>query len=148
MNILRKAFLTIEGYDLIRKAETVLCAVSGGPDSVALLTILKEINEMQDLGWKIHIAHFNHGLRGKEADADEAFVKSLAEKLQLPFHRGAADVKALRKAEGLSLEEAARKARHAWLRETALGLGAADKGLKIALGHNLDDQAETILHRI
>src|SRR5258705_8727426 len=148
MNILRKAFLTIEGYDLIRKGETALCAVSGGPDSVALLMILKEINEMQGVGWKIHIAHFNHGLRGKEADADEVFVKSLAEKLQLPFHRGQSDVKALRKEEGLSLEEAARKARYAWLREAALGLGAEDKGLKIALGHNLDDQAETILHRI
>src|SRR6185503_18286113 len=144
MNILRRVFLTIEGYDLIRKEEVVLAAVSGGPDSVALLTLLKEINELQQLGWQIHVGHFNHGLRGRAAAKDEEFVKKLAEDLKLPFVRGSADVKALRKQEGLSLEEAARKARYAWLREAAIAVNAK----KIALGHNLDDQAETILHRI
>jgi tRNA(Ile)-lysidine synthase len=144
MNILRKVYLTIEGYDLVRKEEAVLAAVSGGPDSVALLVLLKEINELQQLGWQIHVGHFNHGLRGKAAAKDEEFVRKLAESLKLPFVRGSADVKALRKAEGLSLEEAARKARYAWLREAAIGVNAK----KIALGHNLDDQAETILHRI
>ena len=100
MNILRKVFLTIEGYDLIRKEEVVLAAVSGGPDSVALLALLKEINDLQQLGWQIHVGHFNHGLRGRADAKDEELVKKLAESLKLPFVRGSADVKALRKAEG------------------------------------------------
>jgi tRNA(Ile)-lysidine synthase len=144
MNILKKVYMTIEGYDLVRQGETVLAAVSGGPDSVAMLSALKEINDLQQLGWKLNVAHFNHGLRGKEADLDEAFVRALAEKLQLPFHSGKANVRELKKTEHLSLEEAARKARYAWLQATAIGIGAQ----KIALGHSMDDQAETILHRI
>jgi len=61
VNILKKVYLTIEGYDLIRQGETMLCAVSGGPDSVAMLHILKELNDVQQMNWKIHVAHVNHG---------------------------------------------------------------------------------------
>jgi len=144
MNLIKKVFLTIEGYDLIRQGETVLCAVSGGADSMAMLHLLREISELQQLGWKLHIGHFNHGLRGKEADEDQAFVASLAEKLKLPFVTAKVDVEALRKEKKLSPEEAARDARHQWLHDMAVEL----KAQKIALAHNLDDQAETILHRI
>ena len=144
MNILKKVFLTIDGYDLVRKDETVICAVSGGPDSVAMLHILKDISDVQQLGWKIHVAHFNHGLRGKEADEDERFVKDLSEKLKLPFHAGRGDVKKEKEEGRLSMEEAARKARYRYL----TGLGLEIKAQKIAVAHNLDDQAETILHRI
>ncbi|MBI4565783.1 MAG: tRNA lysidine(34) synthetase TilS [Planctomycetes bacterium] len=144
MNILKKVFLTIDGYDLIRKGETILCAVSGGPDSVALLTILKAINELQLLEWKLHVAHFNHGLREKAADDDEDFVRRLAEKHGLPFHSARASVRELQKTLKLSPEEAARKARYQWLTAKAIELHAQ----KIAIAHNLDDQAETILHRI
>jgi tRNA(Ile)-lysidine synthase len=90
------------------------------------------------------VAHFNHGLRGKDADEDEAFVKGLAEKLALPFHAGRGDVKKRRVEEGESLEEAAREARFHYLTTLSIEL----KAQKIALGHTLDDQAETILHRI
>ncbi len=152
MNILKKVYLTNEGYDLIRKGdtaknlapETVVVAVSGGPDSVALLHLLKEINDVQQFGWKLHVAHFNHQLRAKAADEDEAFVKELAGKLKLPFHAGRADVKKQKEELKQSLEEAARKARYEYLTNLAIEL----KAQKIALGHNLDDQAETILHRI
>ncbi len=144
MNILKKAYLSIEGYDLVRPGETVICAVSGGPDSVAMLQILREISDLQQLGWKLHVAHVNHGLRGKASDEDEQFVRGLAEKLKLPCHAGKVDVQEARKKERLSLEEAGRKLRHEFLQQLALKLGAQ----KIAIAHNLDDQAETILHRI
>ena len=144
MNLLKKVYLTIEGYDLIRKDETVVCAVSGGADSVALLYLLRELNEVQQAGWKIHIAHVHHGLRGKAADEDAEFVEGVAKRLKLPYHSTRVNVHAARKKQHLTLEEAARKLRHEWLRELALKL----KAQKIALAHNLDDQAETILHRI
>lgn len=144
MNLLKKVYLSIEGYELIRKDETVLCAVSGGADSVSLIHILKELNDLQQPGWKLHVAHVNHGLRGKAADEDEEFVRQLALKLGLPFHVARVDVKEARKGERMSLEEAARKLRHASLEKVALEI----KAQKIALAHNLDDQAETILHRI
>ncbi len=143
MNILKKVFFTIEGYDLIRKDETIVVALSGGPDSVALLHILKDINELQQLNWKLHVAHFNHGLRGKQADEDEDFARQLAGKHGLPFHVEKQDVKALKEGKA-SLEAVSRDARHAFLGAVGMRLGAQ----KIALGHNLDDQAETILHRI
>jgi tRNA(Ile)-lysidine synthase len=141
VNILKKVYLTIEGYDLIRKKETVLCAVSGGPDSVAMLHILKDLNELQQLEWQLHVAHVNHGLRGKASDEDEQFVRGLAEKLKIPFHSSTVDVKGVQKKERLTQEEAGRKLRHAYLEEKAAELGAK----KIALAHNLDDQAETVL---
>ena len=144
MNILKKVYLTIEGYDLIRQDETLLCAVSGGPDSVAMLYILKELNDVQQMGWKIHVAHVNHGLRGKASDEDEEFVKSLAEKFKLPFHSTKVDVKAVQQREKKTLEEAGREVRHGYLEKVSLEVSAQ----KIALAHNLDDQAETILHRI
>lgn len=144
MNILKKVYLTIEGYDLIRPGETILCAVSGGADSVAMLHILRELNEVQQLNWKIHVGHVNHGLRGKSSDEDQEFVRSLAEKLQLPFHTAKVDVKSHQAKERKTEEEAGRELRHDWLEKQALELQAQ----KVAIAHTLDDQAETILHRI
>jgi tRNA(Ile)-lysidine synthase len=144
VNLLKKVYLTIEGYDLIRRGETVLCAVSGGADSVAMLQLLRELNEVQQLEWKLHVAHVNHGLRGKASDEDEEFAKGLSEKLKLPFHATRVDVEGLHRKERMTVEEAGRELRHAFLQQKAAELGAQ----KIALAHNLDDQAETILHRI
>ena len=144
MNILKKVYLTIEGYDLIRQGETILCAVSGGADSVAMLHILRELNEVQQLNWKIHVGHVNHGLRGTSSDEDEEFVRNLAAKLQLPFHSTKVDVKSHQAKERRTEEEAGRELRHDWLEKKALEL----KAQKVAMAHTLDDQAETILHRI
>lgn len=145
MNFLKKVWLSIEGYDLVREGETILAACSGGCDSTGLILSLQEIVQLNPrTNWKLHVGHFNHRLRGKESDGDQEFVRKLAEKLKLPFHAGAADVRRLKREEGLSLEEAGRKARYEWLTQTAIGIGAQ----KIALAHTLDDQAETILHRI
>jgi len=144
LNILKKVYLTLEGYDLIRKGEKVLCAVSGGADSVAMLHILRELNEVQQLDWKIEVAHVNHQLRGKASDEDEEFVRNLCGKLSVPFHSERVDVKALQKVERRTAEEAGRVLRYEYLERKSVELGAQ----KIALAHSLDDQAETILHRI
>lgn len=144
MNLLKKVYLTIETCDLVRPGETVICGVSGGADSVAMVHILRELDQLQQHGWKLHLAHVNHTLRGKEADEDEKFVKKFAKSLDLPCSTRRVDVKAFKEAQHLSMEEAARKLRHEALTEIALSAGAS----KIALAHTLDDQAETILHRI
>jgi tRNA(Ile)-lysidine synthase len=83
-------------------------------------------------------------VRGQTSDEDEEFVKELAGKLKLPYHATKVDVKAHQKAEKMTLEEAGRELRHDFLERQALEIGAQ----KIAIAHNLDDQAETILHRI
>jgi tRNA(Ile)-lysidine synthase len=144
VNILKKVYLTLEGYDLIRRGEKVLCAVSGGADSVAMLHILRELNDVQQLEWKIEVAHVNHQLRGAASDEDEDFVRKLCGRLSIPFHAGKVDVKGLQEKEKRTVEEAGRVLRYEYLERKAIEVGAK----KIALAHNLDDQAETILHRI
>jgi tRNA(Ile)-lysidine synthase len=144
MNVIKKVYLTIDACDMIRQNETVLCAVSGGADSTAMLHVLTELEKLQNHGWKLIVVHINHGLRGEESDKDVRFVRKLAKSLGLPFHTRRVDVMGLKKADKLSVEEAARKLRHEALKKIAVELGAQ----KIALAHTLDDQAETIMHRI
>jgi tRNA(Ile)-lysidine synthase len=111
----------------------VIAAVSGGPDSVCLATILPQI------GAKLAgIAHFNHHLRGNESDQDERFVATLAARLEVPFYRS--ESRGIRG----NLEQSARRAR----REFFFHLIHDGAGDRIALGHTLDDQAETVLFRI
>lgn len=143
MNLLKKVFLAIDGFEMIRPGEGVLVAVSGGPDSMCLLHVLLEINRIQNYQWRIVVGHVNHGLRGAESDQDEEFVRQAAADLKLEVLTRRVDVRAIRERQGLSLEEAARKARHHVLRTLAI----ENRLQKIAMGHNLDDQAETILFR-
>ena len=111
-----------------------LVAVSGGPDSVALLRALTSIGT-----YDITIVHANHKLRGEESDGDEAFVKELAEKLNVPFRS-----KALPIPQGESIETTARNLRYDWFREVA-----KERNCEwLATAHTADDQAETVLHRI
>lgn len=130
---------TIKRYGLIRKGDLVLVGVSGGPDSVCLLYLLNAMS--RTIGFKLHIAHLDHMLRsdsGKDAD----FVRELGNKLGIHVAIGSIDVKKL--ASKGSLEEAARNARLEFLFKVARKI----KADKIALAHNLDDQAETVLMRI
>jgi tRNA(Ile)-lysidine synthase len=127
---------------LLQPGDRVAVAVSGGADSVALLRALKELK--QDLGIVLSVAHFHHGIRGAEADADREFVRALADRLGLELHLGAADAPAHARSQRISLETAARDLRHAWFAR----LIADKKADKIATAHTLDDQAETVLMRL
>ncbi|HUY26066.1 MAG TPA: tRNA lysidine(34) synthetase TilS [Candidatus Binataceae bacterium] len=117
----------------------LLGALSGGADSVAMLHALVELRPA--FGYRLAAAHLNHGLRGAESDRDEAFVRELCARLRIDL--------VVERAAGLdaampNLEEAARDARHAFLRSAAAHLGASH----IALGHHRDDRAETVLMRM
>jgi tRNA(Ile)-lysidine synthase len=120
----------------------VSVAVSGGADSVALLRVLLELRE--ELGVVLSVAHFNHKIRGTEADADQKFVAEMAQQFDLVFHPGSGDAPAYAQQHGLSLETGAREIRHAWFGQL-IREGKADK---IATAHTLDDQAETVLMRV
>ncbi len=119
---------------------TVLVAVSGGADSVALLRGLSQLKSGAAEG-RLIAAHFNHRLRGAESEADEAFVRQLAQDLNLPLEAGRSQ--APTDSTGDGLEAAARAARYDFLTEAAHHLGAR----YVVTAHTADDQVETILHR-
>lgn len=129
----------VRADSLMRAGERVAVAVSGGADSVALLRILLEFRN--ELGIVISVAHFHHGIRGAEADADEAFVADLARRFDLEFHVERGDAPARGQASNMSLETAARALRHDFF----IRLLKERKGNCVATAHTLDDQAETVL---
>lgn len=118
--------------------------VSGGADSTLLLHGLKALSDRESLQWKLHAAHFHHGLRGAEADADAVFVSDLADELGLPFHTERVDIRAEIERVGGSTEEVARNRRYDFLERVALKTGSE----LVAVAHHADDNAETVLHRI
>ena len=120
----------------------VIVAVSGGADSVSLLASLHELQTAVKINLKIIVAHFNHQLRSIESDQDAQFVDNLAEKFDFQFVCGS-PTGDLRKSES-NLEQAARKARYAFLGETA----QAHQAFAVLTAHTLDDQAETFLLRL
>jgi len=139
--VLKNVLLTIERYGLLKKNDQVLIGVSGGPDSLALMYILDSLKK--EYGLRLHVAHLDHMLR-RESLQDAFFVKRHAERLGIPFTMTSINIKELLRVGRGSKEEVARNARLGFLLQLAKKLGAA----KIALGHNLDDQAETVLMRI
>ena len=135
--MLRKIEALTDRHGMLPAGATVLCAVSGGADSVCLLHVLKRFG--RDL--RLVCAHYNHRLRGPEADRDEAFVKSLCEEIGIPLTVGGGDVAAFAKENGMGTEEAARALRYAFLEQAADAFGAG----RIATAHTSDDNAETLL---
>jgi tRNA(Ile)-lysidine synthase len=127
---------------LLAAGDRVGVAVSGGADSVALLRLLLELRS--ELGIVVSVVHLNHQLRGAESDADEQFVTELARQHDLALHRERADVAKLAGEKHLSVEAAAREARYGFFRRL-IAMGQVDK---IATGHTLDDQSETVLLRL
>ncbi len=121
----------------------VVCAVSGGADSVALLHGLCTVNQIHRRGWRLRVAHLHHGLRAA-ADDDAAFVRNVAGSLGLGCTVEAVDVSAEAGAGGGTIEETGRDARYAFLERVAVETGAG----VVAVAHHADDQAETVLHRI
>jgi tRNA(Ile)-lysidine synthase len=136
LNQVRK---TIETHSMLAKGDHLLLAVSGGPDSVALLRVIAMLADEYRL--RLTTAHLNHGLRGAESQREEAFVLNLSAEMGIACIRKTVDIGALRKGKGRSLEEIGREERYRFLDETAERCGAG----KIATGHHRDDQAETVL---
>lgn len=132
----------IKREQLLRAGDSVLVAVSGGCDSVVLLEVLRALQVTEN--WVIEVAHFNHQLRGPDADADADWVRCRAQALGLPFHGGHGDVRAFARQDGCSLEMAARALRHAFLARVAV----AREIRTIALGHHGDDRVETLFLRL
>ena len=120
----------IREQNMIQPGDCVICAISGGADSVALLFAFYLLKEKLDI--RLEAAHFNHHLRGEESDRDEAFVAQLCDRYDIPLHRGGGQIQPGKK----GLEAAARDARYGFLRSLSG---------KIATAHTADDNAETVL---
>jgi tRNA(Ile)-lysidine synthase len=122
----------------------VILAVSGGADSVALLRATWAFKAAAGGSGRLFVGHLNHGLRGAEADADEAWLKELCRQLDVPLETATVDVDSLAADEGNGIEAAARRARYNFLGQTAERLGAR----LVVTAHTADDQVETVLQRI
>ena len=138
--------------ELLRPGDRVGVAVSGGADSVGLLRILLALRP--ELGAVISVVHFNHKLRGAESDSDQDFVEQLAREYKLQFRSSSADVRQHAAAERISIETAARELRRNCFAKLLAGENNAGGERcrsvldRIATGHTLDDQAETVLMRV
>jgi tRNA(Ile)-lysidine synthase len=122
----------------------VVLGVSGGADSVAMLRAIAALKTLHGGLGKLFIAHLNHGLRGSAADADEGWLKSLCERLELTLNIERMDVSAIAAEQGDGWEAAARSARYDFLRTLAEQVG----GRFVVTAHTANDQVETVLHRI
>jgi len=139
MKLLREVQDYICQQNLLKTGDRVVVGVSGGPDSVALLHLLRRLAEPLTLD--LHVAHLHHGIRAAEADADAEFVSRLATAWDLPCTIQRVDVPTIAAHEKLTLEQAARHARYGFFCNVAQHIDAH----KIAVGHNADDQSETVL---
>ncbi len=136
-----KVLQTVKKFDMLSFNDRILIGISGGPDSVTLLNILLSFKKRYNLSF--FIVHLDHMLRGKESDEDVSFVKNLAQELDLPCEIRSCNLTKITRKEHLTLEEAGRKYRYKFFLEAARKF----KTNKIALGHNADDQVETVLMR-
>ena len=140
--IISKVRSTIKKYSMLEKGDEVIVAVSGGPDSVFLLHVLNELKKGLDL--TLIVVHLDHCIRGMDSKRDCKFVENLARGLHLPFESKSVDVPAVKKAERVSTQQAARDVRYEFFSDMLKKY----KAQKVALGHNADDQAETVLMRL
>lgn len=142
MDVAQKFLETVEKYHMIKKGDSIMAGVSGGPDSVCLLHLLKRFQKQLQI--KLCVAHLDHMFRGRESEEDALFVEKLCESWHIPFFKDKIDVPKYIKRTGLSPEDAARRVRYAFF-ERARGAMKADK---VALGHNRNDHEETVLMNI
>ena len=139
----REILAYIKQNRMIGKNDVVLAGVSGGSDSMAMLRILKELQGKLD--FTLRVVHIHHGIRGKEADRDRSFVENICRKWQIPCTVYCYDVPGLSREWKLGEEETGRIVRkEAFQREAAV----CGMKIKIALAHNQEDLAETMLHNL
>ena len=141
MNLVEKIERMIRSERLMAPEDRIVVAVSGGPDSIALLHILFLLSERWQ--WKLVVAHVNHQFRGEESDREATFVVEYADQLGLPCEVGLIDVPAYIRESGLNSQLAAREKRYIYLQQVASDYECH----LIALAHHADDQAETVLMR-
>jgi tRNA(Ile)-lysidine synthase len=141
-SLISKTGEIIRSEGLLAAGERCVVAVSGGPDSMALLSVLAQLAPLLEVS--LVVAHVDHGLRPMEAAAEERMVREAARELGLSCECARVEVAACAREQGLSLEHAARNLRYEFLKEAATRHGAT----KIAVAHTADDQAEEILLRL
>ena len=142
----REILAYIKQNRMIGKNDVVLAGVSGGSDSMAMLRILKELQGKLD--FTLRVVHIHHGIRGKEADRDQSFVENICRKWQIPCTVYCYDVPGLSREWKLGEEETGRIVRKEAFQREAAVCGRKDSEIKIALAHNQEDLAETMLHNL
>ena len=133
----------IRVYEMIAPGDRVVVGLSGGPDSLCLISLLAELREILGIR-SLHAVHVNHGLRGEESDADQAYAEHIAEMAGASFDTVFCDIRRLAKEQRLGEEEAGRKLRYETFEQYRQRYGAQ----RIAVAHNRNDQAETVLMRL
>lgn len=137
-----KVTKTLQKYRMIQCGDKIIVAVSGGPDSICLIDILNQLKK--PFGLSLLIAHVNHGIRKREAEIEARFVRLKSFHMGIPFEQLSVSVPSFAEEEGLSIEQAGRRLRYRFFKDLSLKYHAH----KIALGHQADDQVETILMRM
>lgn len=140
--MLKNILEIVKTHKMIQTGDHILCAVSGGADSVALLRAMLQLRTQLDID--VCACHLNHALRGEESERDEAFVRALSERLHVPLRVKKCDVKKYAEEQNLGIEEAGREIRYTFFNEIAEELGAQ----KIATAHTLDDNFETMIFHL
>jgi tRNA(Ile)-lysidine synthase len=140
--LLSQVETTVQSRRLLPQGERILVAVSGGADSMTLLHLLQQLAARHR--WRLVVAHFNHQLRGRRSDADEALVRRTAAQLGLPCAVQRGDVRSFARQQKLSVEMAARRLRHEFLAVTARSCGIKT----VVLAHHADDQVELFFLRL
>jgi tRNA(Ile)-lysidine synthase len=138
-NLINRVTETVNKYKMIGCGEGIVVGISGGPDSVCLLHVLNNLRQRFSI--KLYAVHINHMLRGYEAEGDAAYVKQLCDGLGVKLFAKSIDIKAVSKQNGISLESAGREERYKFFFEVLNNTGSS----KIAVAHNMNDQAETVL---
>lgn len=139
MSLVERVYAAIREEGLIEPGDRVVVGVSGGPDSLCLLHVLLQLRGR--IPCELHVAHLNHRLRGEQADEDARYVADIAAQWGLPCTVEECDVATLARTQRLAVEEAARRARYAFLARVAMRIGAR----RVAVAHHADDQSETVL---
>lgn len=129
----------IKKYNLINTGDKIVLGVSGGPDSIAMLDILRQLKS--EMKFEIYVVHINHSIRGEDADEDEEYVKNYCRKYEIECFTKKIDVPTIARTEKIGTEEAGRKVRYEYFEEILKETGSN----KIAIAHNKNDNVETII---
>ncbi len=135
-----KVFETIKKYNLIENGDKIVCGVSGGPDSISMLDILRKIKEEKRINFEIYVAHINHMIREESTD-DEEYVENYCKKYNIQFFCKRAKVQEIASENKIGTEEAGRNVRYEFFEEIQNQKNAN----KIAIAHNKNDKIETII---